>query len=159
MIFNAFSPMYFVVVTTVIFLSSYTLDFLFGPPVVNHRKSALDGLRGFLVAGIFVHHATFWVSRKGGGRWIVPDGLLSSLGPVCVILFFMTTAFLYYGKLLRAQGKKVDWLHITISRVLRLTPMCMFMAAAAFLIAFTRGALQSWMTYRLFLKRLPNGRL
>lgn len=134
---DAYSPIYLVLVVSVIFLTSYCIDRLVGPPEVKHRESALDGLRGFLVAGIFAHHAAFWVSRKGGGKWIVPEGMLSSLGPVCVVLFFMATAFLYYGKLLKSHGQKVDWLHIAVSRVLRLTPLCVLMAAAAFGVALS----------------------
>lgn len=140
MLFNAYSPVYCVFIAATAFLTSHIFNRLFGPAAVNHRKSALDGLRGFLVVGVFVHHAAFWISKKGGGEWKIPDGALSALGPVCVILFFMTTAFLYYGKLLRARGKKIDWLHISLSRVLRLMPLCILMAVAAFVVAlFIKG--------------------
>jgi peptidoglycan/LPS O-acetylase OafA/YrhL len=135
MIFDAYSPIYLVLVATVTFLTSYVLDKIFGTPSVQHRDSALDGLRGFLVLGVFSHHAAFWISRKDGGRWGAPDGALAQLGPVYVILFFMITAFLYYGKLLRSRGKKVDWLQIALSRILRLAPLCIIMAIAAFGIA------------------------
>lgn len=136
MVFDAYSPIYFFLIATLAFLTSYCLDRMFGAPSVSHRESALDGLRGFLVTGVLVHHAAFWISRKGGGGWRMPDGVLASLGPVCVVLFFMTTAFLYYGKLLRSREQEVDWLHIAISRVLRLTPLCIVMAVAAFGVAF-----------------------
>lgn len=140
MLLNAYSPIYFVFIATIAFSTSYILDRLFGAPAVKHRESALDGLRGFLVIGVFVCHATHWISRKGGGAWAAPDGLLSALGPTCVVLFFMTTAFLYYGKLLRDRGREVDWLHIAVSRVLRLTPLCIVMAVCAFGVAlFTKG--------------------
>lgn len=135
MAFNAYSSLYFFLIAITAISTSHVLDRLFGAPLVNHRESALDGLRGFLVIGVFVHHAAFWVSRTGGGAWTMPDGVLSALGPVCVVLFFMTTAFLYYGKLLRARGQAVDWLHIAISRVLRIMPLCIVMAVAAFGVA------------------------
>jgi peptidoglycan/LPS O-acetylase OafA/YrhL len=136
MIFNAYSPIYFFLIAILAFLTSHLLNKLFGTPSVTHRESALDGLRGFLVIGVFVHHAAFWISKKGGAAWALPQGILSALGPVCVVLFFMTTAFLYYGKLLRCRGQEVDWLHIAVSRVLRLTPLCIVMAVAAFGVAF-----------------------
>lgn len=140
MLSDAYSPVYFVFIAATAFLTSHIFNRLFGFPTENRRESALDGLRGFLVIGVFVHHAAFWVSKKGGGAWKIPDGVLSTLGPVCVILFFMTTAFLYYGKLLRARGKKIDWLHISLSRVLRLMPLCILMAVAAFVVAlFIKG--------------------
>jgi len=89
-----------------------------------HRISSIDGLRGFLAFGVFVHHAAIWYIFLKSGSWVVPESrLYSQLGQTTVTLFFMITGFLFYKKLLDSQQKSIDWLSIYVGRCLRILPL------------------------------------
>ena len=86
-----------------------------------HRLSALTGFRGLLAFGVFMHHSFIWGRYSHGRGWLDADGF-HQFGESRVILFFMLTATLFYGRLIDSRGRKLDWLKLYVSRILRLGP-------------------------------------
>jgi peptidoglycan/LPS O-acetylase OafA/YrhL len=94
------------------------------PPMEPGRYGCIDGLRGYLALGVFIHHACVWFPYVRGEAWrLPPSHLYVHLGHSSVTLFFMITGFLFFSKLLDGRTKPIDWLSIFVSRVLRLTPL------------------------------------
>jgi peptidoglycan/LPS O-acetylase OafA/YrhL len=101
--------------------------------VVGHAP-IIDGLRGFLAFGVFVHHASIWYYFLQHGSWVVPESrLYTHLGQSTVTVFFMITGFLFYGKVLESKKNNIDWLRLYVSRCLRILPL--------FLLVMLSGAL------------------
>lgn len=97
--------------------------------------ASIDGLRGYLALAVFVHHSSIWFGYVRSGRWELPASpLYVHLGQSAVALFFMITAFLFFGKLLddRQRGLRTDWLRLFVSRLLRLYPL--YLVAMAVLV-------------------------
>ncbi|MBL8279487.1 MAG: acyltransferase [Pelomonas sp.] len=95
-----------------------------GAPAVAGRHASIDGLRGYLALGVFLHHASIWYFYSHTGRWqLPPSQLYTHLGHGSVALFFMITGFLFFAKLLDARRRPMDWLHLYTSRVLRIVPL------------------------------------
>jgi len=102
------------------------------------RYETIDGLRGFLALGVFGEHALSMRGLYAGGEWGagVPEGYLrASSGGVA--LFFMITAFLFWGRVLKA-GEGFDVRAFLASRVRRLTPM--YLASVLMVLAVAAGA-------------------
>jgi cytochrome c oxidase assembly factor CtaG len=110
--------------------------------LIAGHSPTIDGLRGFLAFGVFVHHAAIWYAFLKTGQWVVPESrLFTHLGQSTVTLFFMITGFLFYGKMLesRHQRAPVDWLRLYVSRCLRILPLYLLvMLAGIFVIALIR---------------------
>ena len=90
----------------------------------EQRYDSIDGLRGLLAIGVYIHHCAFWYWYNKTGDWTpknVPT-LLTQLGPGSVALFFMVTAFLFTSKFIKA-GSEVDWLRLYVSRLFRILPL------------------------------------
>ena len=105
------------------------------PPLPEGRCVTIDGLRGFLAFGVFLHHGIVFYSYSKTGIWKLPTAnVFVNLGQASVALFFMITSFLFYGMLRRQQGGTVDWLRLYCSRVVRLTPLYLFAMALLLLI-------------------------
>lgn len=97
------------------------------------RNQAIDGLRGYLAFGVFLHHAAIWYAYAHGGAWALPPpSVYRALGPGCVSVFFMVTAYLFIGKLLDGRDRQFDWLALFVSRAMRLTPLYLLAMAALF---------------------------
>jgi len=95
----------------------------------------IDGLRGLLAFGVFVHHACIWFTFLKTGAWVVPDSrLYTHLGQSTVTLFFMITGFLFYGKVLESKRKPIDWLRLYVSRCLRILPLYLLVMLAGVLV-------------------------
>src|ERR1035437_2602063 len=109
------------------------------PPAEDGRFGTLDGLRGFLAFGVFIHHGAVWYFYVRTGVWEQPDSILyANLGQDCVALFFMITGFLFWTKLLDGRARDFDWLRLYVSRLLRLTPLYVFtMVVGALLLAIS----------------------
>lgn len=106
------------------------------------RNAAIDGLRGYLAFGVFLHHATVWYFYARTGTWgLPPPSIYRELANTCVSLFFMITAYLFIGKLLDARTRPIDWTALFVSRVLRLTPLYLLAMGALFLVV---GSLSGW---------------
>lgn len=108
-------------------------------PAAQGRFSTLDGLRGFLAFGVFLHHGAAWYFYLRTGVWAAPESnLYANLGEDCVALFFMITGFLFWTKLLDGRARDFDWTRLYVSRVLRLAPLYFFaMAVGGLMLAVT----------------------
>jgi peptidoglycan/LPS O-acetylase OafA/YrhL len=93
------------------------------PPQPDQRTATIDGLRGFLALSVFVHHLIVTHQYIRTGIWeLPPSGFYTLLGQVGVAVFFMITAFLFWGKLLDAKSPP-DWTGLYIGRIFRIGPM------------------------------------
>ena len=108
-------------------------------PVAGHAPE-IDGLRGLLAFGVFVHHASIWYFFLKTGQWVAPESrLYAHLGQTTVSLFFMITGFLFFGKLLDGRSTPIDWLRLYVSRSLRILPLYLLvMLVGAAVIVFIR---------------------
>lgn len=89
----------------------------------DQRTATLDGLRGFLALSVFAHHLVITHRYIGAGMWeLPPSGVYTLLGQAGVVVFFMITGFLFWGKLLDAKGRP-DWAALYIGRIFRIGPM------------------------------------
>lgn len=105
------------------------------------RYASIDGLRGYLAFGVFVHHSVItWIFLRTGVIEFPPSNFYSMLGQGSVALFFMITGFLFWSRLL-TQGRQHDWLAFGISRVFRLYPLYLPLMVIVFVTVFY---LQNW---------------
>jgi peptidoglycan/LPS O-acetylase OafA/YrhL len=105
------------------------------------RYASIDGLRGYLAFGVFIHHSIItWIFLRTGVIDFPPSNFYSQLGQGSVALFFMITGFLFWGRLL-AQGREHDWLAFAVSRVFRLYPLYLPLMLIVFISVFH---LQNW---------------
>ena len=107
----------------------------FGAPPTHDRFASIDGLRGYLAFFVFLHHACIWYFFLHTGNWVVPpSALYTHFGQSSVALFFMITGFLFFSKLIDGRTRKIDWLHLYVSRLLRLVPLYLFAMLLLFVI-------------------------
>lgn len=85
------------------------------------RRNAMTGFRGLLAFGVFMHHSFIWSHYVHRHGWSDSEGF-RQFGESRVVLFFMLTTTLFYGRLIDARGRKLDWLKLYVSRLLRLGP-------------------------------------
>lgn len=110
------------------------------PPEVKYKT--IDGLRGYLALFVFLHHSSIWYFYLHKGIWFEPPShLYNHFGKMSVSFFFMITGFLFFSKLIEDKTKPVDWLHLFVSRILRLYPV--YLIAMLFLVIIV-GALSQW---------------
>ena len=113
-----------------------------GVPSAEGRFASVDGLRGYLAFGVFVHHGAVWYFFLRTGVWDLPASYLYlNLGQASVLIFFMITGFLFWMKLLRARSEPLDWNRLYFSRVLRLVPLYLL---AMMLMAMTVGVIMKF---------------
>jgi peptidoglycan/LPS O-acetylase OafA/YrhL len=107
------------------------------PPDISahHRFQVLDGLRGYLAFAVFLHHSVIWYYYLRSHLWDVPPSrLYTHFGQSAVALFFMITGFLFFSKLLDSRSRRIDWIRLYVSRVLRLTPLYFFVVGLLVLV-------------------------
>jgi len=105
------------------------------------RYASIDGLRGYLAFGVFVHHSIITlIFLRTGVIDFPPSNLYSQLGQGSVALFFMVTGFLFWNRLL-TQGRRHDWLAFAVSRLFRLYPLYLPLMLIVFVTVFY---LQNW---------------
>ena len=85
------------------------------------RHGPLQGFRGLLALGVFVHHTFIWFHYTHGQRWVDSE-VWRQFGESRVVLFFMLASALFYGRLLDARDSDFDWLRLYVSRLFRLAP-------------------------------------
>nr|WP_314491821.1 acyltransferase [uncultured Pseudomonas sp.] len=132
---------------------TYALAFLVAglllrmPMVARHlqpvagRWASLDGLRGYLALGVFIHHAAIaWHYQLTGQIDMPPERFFAQIGRVGVALFFMITGFLFWDRLSR-QGRSFDWRAFAVSRAFRLYPLYLPLVVAVLVTVFY---LQHW---------------
>ncbi len=109
------------------------------------RHRSLDGLRGYLALGVFLHHSVIWQGYRVSGAWASPpSAFYTQAGKGSVALFFMITAFLFFGRVLEARHRPMDWTRLFAGRLTRLTPAYLVMLALLLVVVAvqTRGRLQ-----------------
>ncbi len=90
---------------------------------VQNRSVPIDGLRGMLGIGVFCHHIAITWFYLHTRVWELPEShLLIHLGQTSVALFFMITAFLFWGRVLDRRGN-IIWSQFFVSRLYRLYPI------------------------------------
>ena len=89
------------------------------------RNIALDGIRGYLAFSVYLHHCLLTWFFLPGGRWISPaHNFEYQLGATSVAIFFMITAFLFWGRAQARAGLEVK--QFLISRLFRIYPLYLF---------------------------------
>ena len=143
---SLYSPLVVVLLYLEAFASFYLLTRLWPVKLEPARNAAIDGLRGFLAFGVFVHHASIWFVFLKTGVWDVPESrLFAHLGQTTVTLFFMITGFLFFARILGQDKRAIDWYGLYRSRVLRIVPLyVVVMLTALGVIALLRYT--SWVT-------------
>lgn len=90
-----------------------------GPGTVTN----IEGLRGYLAFSVFLHHAIITHHYLNTGQWEAPAFHASTLlGEGGVSLFFLITAFLFWSKVLKDDGK-LNLRRFLKGRLLRLAPL------------------------------------
>jgi peptidoglycan/LPS O-acetylase OafA/YrhL len=98
------------------------------------RVASLDGLRGLLAISVFLHHAIIAHGSYGGRPWEPPPATFDNLaGQAAVALFFMISAYLFWGRVL-ASGGRLNWLRLFRGRIHRLAPAYYVAVALLFVI-------------------------
>lgn len=104
--------------------------------LIAGRSNSIDGLRGYLALGVFIHHAAIaWHFHQSGQIGMPPERFFAQIGQVGVALFFMITGFLFWDRLLK-QRQQHDWQAFAISRVFRLYPLYLPLLAAVVVSVF-----------------------
>ncbi len=117
-------PAYFLLILIVALASVWLIDRRFPLTLGSDRVAGIDGLRGYLAAGVFVHHACIWYFFLRSGTWALPPSVFyTQLGRTSVGLFFMVTGFLFMDRLLRASAAQLDWDRLYSARLLRIFPL------------------------------------
>ena len=102
------------------------------------RTSTIDGLRGFLALGVFFHHALIYHRFLQDGVWTVPPATLyAQLGGGAVILFFMVTGFLFWGKAVDCEGR-LPWIKLYVGRIFRIGPLYYVAILAMIVLVFAK---------------------
>ncbi len=128
------SPLFALAVVAAALFGAALLSRIAGAEPVAHRYGALDGLRGLLAVFVFIHHAAIWYTFARTDAWNGPPShLYNHLGQGSVAMFFMITGFLFFGKLLAAGRRPLDWPKLWASRLLRIVPL--YLVAVTALLA------------------------
>ncbi|HII4350303.1 acyltransferase family protein [Enterobacter sp. KB-221C9] len=95
----------------------------------NGRYESLDGLRGLAALSVAIHHSFFFFGYAKYGKWTIdyigggyPQIIIDYLGKGSVSVFFMITAFLFWGKIL-GNSDAVNWRGFYIKRFFRIVPL------------------------------------
>lgn len=124
---NPLNPYFSVIIFVIAFLTGYIIKLNYKINPLKGRFGSIDGLRGFLALGVFIHHSSVWHQYLQTGYWEAPNSnLYNQFGQTSVSLFFMITSFLFISKLLNSNEKGFNWRNFFISRIFRLVPMYYF---------------------------------
>ena len=127
----------------------------------QNRYGSLDGFRGVLAVGVFVHHSFAAYGYFTHGRWEwSKSAILNHLGQTTVALFFMITGFLFA---LKSMSLNIDWKAFFVSRIARLFPLYATVVCVLFFTVFllSHGVLREpgwkilkeliqWLTFVVF---------
>ncbi len=137
------NPIYSLLIIIPIFIISYSISRKEG--LRNFKKYRnLDGLRGVASIFVFISHSCLFYFYKeygtfGYGACALHNSNFScsfyrQCGNGAVTLFFMMSAFLFYGKV--KSSSEVDWIKLYTSRFLRLSPMYFVSSVIGILILY-----------------------
>lgn len=121
---NHLSPFFCIIIYIIAFGTAYLIKSNGNINTGKGRFESIDGFRGFLALGVFIHHSSAWGQYFFNGNWdLAKSNLYSQFGQVSVSFFFMITSFLFITKLLDSRTKGFDWKRFFIGRAYRLIPM------------------------------------
>lgn len=130
---NPVSPLFAVAVLLTAFFIAYILNKI-NPSKEFQKYRSLDGLRGLAAVFVFMHHSSIWYFYKQSNIWAVPPSkLYTQFGQGAVTMFFMMTAFLFWGKI--RESSSVDWVKLYSTRIMRLAPLYYFSIFIVFIFA------------------------
>ncbi|MEH5140529.1 acyltransferase family protein [Enterobacter cloacae] len=93
------------------------------------RANSLDGMRFILASFVIFHHIDCAYTYITKGKWMPTSDWLLYLGKYGVALFFMITAFLFWGKV--RTSNQIDWVELYKKRFYRIAPLSFFCSAIA----------------------------
>jgi peptidoglycan/LPS O-acetylase OafA/YrhL len=103
------------------------------------RTTHIDGIRGLLALSVMIDHAVVTHRWLTHGEWVVPPAkFYDQLGTLSVAVFFMITGFLFWGRMVRAQGR-IGFASLYINRLFRIAPVYLLAVAMMVLIVFARS--------------------
>jgi peptidoglycan/LPS O-acetylase OafA/YrhL len=103
------------------------------------RNRTLDGLRGVLALAVMSYHILLARNVVAGTPWQAPSSSLAAqLGHGSVVLFFMITGFLFWGRVL-AVGERMRWGAFIVTRAFRLIPLYYALVLVLVVIALVGG--------------------
>lgn len=118
------NPLFAVFVFLIAYITAYLLNLKYKNELISKRYETIDGMRGFLALGVFIHHSSIWFQYLHINSWEAPkSNLFNQLGQTSVSLFFMITSFLFVTKLLNAVQNGINWRQFFIARIYRLAPL------------------------------------
>lgn len=121
------NPFFSIIIFLIAGVTAYIIKLNSKIEPITGRYEPIDGMRGFLALGVFIHHSTIWHQYLQIGYWTGPNSnLYDQFGQSSVSLFFMITSFLFVSKLLNLSEKEFNWRNFFISRIFRLAPMYFF---------------------------------
>jgi len=139
---NILDPALAITIFIIATITAHLITFLFKnqanieAPATGARFKEIDGLRGFLAVGVFIHHAVInWFYINSGKIELPPSNLYAQLGQGSVALFFMITSFLFWGQLLE-KGEHYKWKTFFISRAFRIYPLYTALMILVFIFVF-----------------------
>lgn len=87
------------------------------------REGHLEGLRGILAFGVFVHHAGYTWQDLNHGGWHAPEShFLVLLGGGSVAMFFFLTGYLFWSSFLRDSSGNFSTTRFYRKRLFRIGP-------------------------------------
>ena len=115
----------------------------------GNRELSLDGLRGLAALLVATYHAAMFYGWLTTGDWgNAGSPVLQLLGPAGVLIFFMLTGHLFWGKARAMKGKLNVW-KLWRGRLFRIAPLYLFSLLAVLLVALVQTgghwlALKNW---------------
>src|ERR1019366_1926994 len=115
----------------------------------GNRELALDGLRGLAALMVAAHHAALSITWLETGLWgDARSPVLQLFAPAGVIIFFMLTGYLFWGKA-RAKSRKMPAWKLWRGRLYRIAPLYLFSLLLVLLVAVVQTgghwlALENW---------------
>ncbi len=98
------------------------------------RLHTMDGLRGICATAVFIHHSIIEQAFCAGAPWAAPASNFDNfLGRGAVALFFMVSAYLFWGRLDRAGGR-LAWQAFFAERLRRILPLYAVVTAGLLVI-------------------------
>ena len=117
-----------------IFIITILIGVLFSFPIFSflddevhaRRNTGMDGLRYFLASFVAIFHSDYLIRYITTGKWETIYSDISYLAQFAVSIFFMITAFLFWGKI--STKDNIDWVNLYKDRLFRIAPATIFTA-------------------------------
>ncbi len=108
-------------------------------PPSDRRIGCIDGLRGYLALSVLAHHFIIWTQvTRLGTPWQPPSRFLfNQIGAGGVALFFMTTGFVFYPRVLDGF-RSGSWPAIYTTRLFRIVPLVVVSVALISIVIAAR---------------------